>query len=69
MFGVGSISKFLTISDFDWQNFKDAVDELRSEFPGLHHDSETAKYVRQLYSDIGETSLVGSESWQEVGST
>jgi hypothetical protein len=68
MFEVGSISKFLIISDFEWQDFKDSVDELRSTFPGLHQESEIAKHARQLYSELGETRLVGSESWQEVGS-
>jgi len=68
MFGVGSISKFLIISEFEWQDFKDSVDELRSAFPGLHEDSETGEHSRQLYCDMGETRLVGSESWQETGS-
>jgi hypothetical protein len=68
MFGVGSMSKFLIISEFEWRDFKDSVDELRSAFPGLHQNSETAKGGRQLFCDMGETRMVGSESWQEVGS-
>ena len=68
MFGLGSISRFLMIGDSDWQNFKDAVDELRSEFPGLHHHSESDMHSCQLYCDMGETRLVGSDSWREMGS-
>jgi hypothetical protein len=49
MFGVGSISKFLIISEFEWRDFKDSVDALRSAFPGLHQNSETAEADRQLF--------------------
>lgn len=38
MFGIGSISKFLMISEADWLSFKDSVDGLRSAFPGLHEE-------------------------------
>jgi hypothetical protein len=68
MFGVGSISKFLTISEFEWQHFKDSVDQLRSSFPGLHQESENADRIGRLYSDMGETRLMGSKSWREVTS-
>jgi hypothetical protein len=61
VFGAGSISKFLTMSELDWQNFKDSVDELRSTFPGLHQEPEAATQFCGPCSDQ-ETGVVGPGS-------
>jgi hypothetical protein len=66
MFGVGSVSKFLTMSELDWQSFKDSVEELRATFPGLHQHPQTAAHVCGLPPEMDEGILVDSHCWQQL---
>jgi len=58
VFGVGSISKFLTMSELDWRNLKDLVDEQRTlDFIR----PQAAPNVHCRHSDEGESKPLGSE--------
>jgi len=64
VFGLGSISKFLMISEADWQSFKDSVDELRSAFPGLHQEPQNSTHACGSGSGRKQVMHAGSESWR-----